>query len=130
MRRREFIAALGSVTAWPLIVRAQTPSPVIGFLSTRSLKDSGKIVAAFGAGLNETGFIIGKTVSVEYRFADGELNRLPELAADLVNKKVTIIAAVGGVQFAAVGAQDESHRLAAAGKRDGTGDPVAGGVKN
>ncbi len=74
--------------------------PVVGFLSTRSLKDSGKIVAAFGEGLNETGLTIGKTVSVEYRFAEGELSRLPELAADLVSKKVTIIAAVGGASSA------------------------------
>lgn len=101
MRRREFIAALGSATAWPLIVRAQPlVMPVIGFLSTRSPKDSGKVVAAFGQGLDEAGFTIGKAVSIEYRFAEGQLDRLPELAADLVSKKVTIIAAVGGASSA------------------------------
>ena len=101
MRRREFIAALSSATAWPLIVQAQTLSvPVVGFLSTRSPKDSARVVAAFGAGLGEAGFTIGKGVSVEYRFAEGQLNRLPELASDLASKKVTIIAAVGGASSA------------------------------
>ena len=101
MQRRKFIAALGSITAWPLIARAQTPlAPVVGFLSTRSSKDSGKIVAAFGEGLTEAGLTIDKTVAVEYRFAEGELSRLPELAADLVSRKVTIIAAVGGASSA------------------------------
>src|SRR6201996_908463 len=111
MRRREFIAALGGVTVWPLTSRAQTPSmPVVGFLSTRSLKDSGKIVAAFGEGLGEAGLTIGKGVLVEYRFAEGQLDRLQELAADLVSKKVTIIAAVGGAS-SAIAAKNETSTI-------------------
>jgi putative tryptophan/tyrosine transport system substrate-binding protein len=111
MRRREFITALGSATAWPLILRAQPLSaPVIGFLSTRSAKDSQKVIAAFGQGLAEAGFAIPKDVSVEYRFAEGHLDRLPELAADLVNKKVTIIAAVGGAS-SAVAAKNASRTI-------------------
>jgi putative ABC transport system substrate-binding protein len=100
MKRREFIAGLGTATScfvWLLAARAQTSAmPVIGFLSSRSPKDSGKIVAAFRNGLGEVGFTEGKNLSIEYRFAEGQLDRLPEMAADLVRRPVAVLAAVGG----------------------------------
>jgi putative ABC transport system substrate-binding protein len=99
MKRREFIAAAGvaasSVLLRPLAARAQT-LPVIGFLSARSAKDSIVNVAAFGKGLEEAGFAEGKNLITEYRFAEGRLDRLPELAADLVRRPVAVLVAVGG----------------------------------
>ena len=97
MKRRAFIAGLGSAAAWPRATRAQQPPmPVIGFLSSRSARDSIRIVAAFGKGLEEVGFSEGKNLSTEYRFAEGRLDRLPEMAADLVKWPVTVLVAVGG----------------------------------
>jgi putative tryptophan/tyrosine transport system substrate-binding protein len=106
MKRREFIAGLGaaaSASLWPLAMRAQQPAiPVIGFLSARSAKDSVRNVAAFGQGLEEVGFTEGRNLSIEYRFAEGQLDRLPELAADLVRRPVTVLVAVGGASSALV----------------------------
>jgi putative ABC transport system substrate-binding protein len=97
MRRREFMTLLGCATAWPLVAHAQQQAmPVIGFLSARSAKDSIGIVAAFGKGLEEVGFTEGKNLSTEYRFAEGRLDRLPQLAADLVRHPVAVLVAVGG----------------------------------
>jgi hypothetical protein len=76
MRRRKFIALLGGAAAWPLYANAQTPA--IGFLSSRSARDSVKVVAAFGKGLGEVGFTEGSNLSIEYRYADGALDRLPK----------------------------------------------------
>ena len=96
MRRREFIAGLGAAV-WPLDVNAQQPAtPVIGFLSGRSREEAAYAVAAFHDGLKETGFIDGHNVSVEYRWAEYQDDRLPALAADLVRRQVTMIAATGG----------------------------------
>jgi putative tryptophan/tyrosine transport system substrate-binding protein len=103
MRRREFIAVVSGAAAWPLAARAQqAPMPVIGFLSARSAKDSMVNVAAFGKGLEEAGFVEGKNLSTEYRFADGQLDRLPELAADLVRRPVAVLVTVGGANSALV----------------------------
>lgn len=104
MKRREFIAVLGGAAgSWPLAAHAQQLAmPMIGFLSTRSAKDSGKIVAAFKTGLEEAGFTEGKNFSTQYRFAEGQLDRLPQMAADLVRRPVAVLVAVGGSSSALV----------------------------
>jgi putative ABC transport system substrate-binding protein len=94
MQRRKFIALLGGAAAWPLQANAQMPA--IGFLSSRSARDSVKVVAAFGKGLGEAGFTEGGNLSIEYSYADGALDRLPEMAAELVKRPISVLVAVGG----------------------------------
>jgi putative tryptophan/tyrosine transport system substrate-binding protein len=115
MRRREFITLLGGAVAWPLAARAQQPAlPVIGFMSGRSPEDSTHLVAAFRQGLAENGFVEGQTVAIEFRLTNGDYDRLPALAADLVSRKVAVLVGVGGdvsVVLAHEGHQDHPGRL-------------------
>jgi len=95
--RREFIVTRGSAAAWPLAARAQQPAkPVIGFMSGRSPEDSAHLAAAFEQGLAEEGFVEGQNVTIEFRWAQGDYDRLPALAADLVSRKVAVLVGVGG----------------------------------
>jgi len=95
VKRREFILALGGAAAWPLAGRAQQPTtPVIGFLSGRSPDDSVDLVEGLRGGLGQEGYVEGKNVAIEYRWAEGHFDRLPTLAADLVERRVVMIVAV------------------------------------
>jgi putative tryptophan/tyrosine transport system substrate-binding protein len=101
MRRREFIAGLGGAAVWPLAARAQPSTPkVIGYLSSSSSEDDASRLFAFRRGLNDAGFTEGQNVVIEYRFGGNNVARLPALAADLVDRRVAVIATVGGLTLA------------------------------
>src|SRR5437870_11567277 len=96
MRGREFITLVGGVAAWPLVARAQQSLPLIGYMTSRSSKDSEPHTAAFLRGLGEAGYVPGQNARIEYRWADGHYERLPELAAELVDLRPAALVAAGG----------------------------------
>jgi putative ABC transport system substrate-binding protein len=95
MKRREFIVLLAGAAAWPRAARAQQAVPIIGFMSARSPEDSVHLLEAFRRGLKEGGFVEGQNVAIEFRWARGDYDRLPEMAADLVRHRVNVLTALG-----------------------------------
>jgi putative tryptophan/tyrosine transport system substrate-binding protein len=126
VRRRELNLLLGAVAAWPFVARAQQKSvPVVGYLSSSSSTASARLVDGFRQGLRDAGFIEGRSVAIEYRWAEGDYQQLPTLAADLVGRKVDVIVATGGPApgLAAKRATSAIPIVFASG-----GDPVAEGL--
>jgi len=125
MKRREFLTLVGGAAlAWPHTTRAQQPSlPVVGFLSGRSPGESATVVAAFRQGLSEAGYAEPRNVTIEFRWAEGQLDRLPELARELVNRPVDVIAALGESGPAAKAATTTTPIVFGSG-----GDPVQIGL--
>ena len=91
MKRREFLGIVSWLAARPYAARAQQQLPVIGYLSSRSPSDSVALVAAFRKGLNEAGYVEGKNIAIEYRWADGQYDRLPAVAAELVQRGAVML---------------------------------------
>src|SRR5262249_53734190 len=97
MRRREFITLFAGAATWALPVRAQNSAlPLVGFLHVAAAKPFAHIVAGFHQGLKETGYTEGQNVAIEFRWAEGQVSRLPEMAADLVNRRVAVLVTGGG----------------------------------
>jgi putative ABC transport system substrate-binding protein len=124
-RRREFLTLLGGAAAWPLAARAQQPGlPVIGYLYASDPETNANVVAAFLKGLSQTGFVEGRNVTIEYRFAQNDYDRLPEVAADLVRHRVSVIVALQGA--GAVAAKATTATIPIVFRT--SGDPVQGGL--
>src|SRR5436305_12737141 len=123
MRRREFIGLEGGAAAWPLAARAQQATPVIGFLRSTSAAEATELVTAFRDGLKEAGFIDGQNVAIEFRWAEGRSDRLPELLAELIRRPVAVLVGDAFPMLAAKAATTSIPIVFAAG-----GDPVAQGL--
>ena len=95
MRRRQFISMLGIAAGWPLAAQAQAQPAVIGLVSTRAADDSAYLIGPFRRGLAESGYTEGQNLTIEYRWAEGQYDRLPALAAELINRQVSVIVAGG-----------------------------------
>jgi putative ABC transport system substrate-binding protein len=100
VKRREFITLLGGAATWPLAAHAQAPTPLVGFLSSRSPGESTGVVSAFRQGLTETGFVEGRNLAIAFRWAEGHYDRLPVLARELVSLPVALLFAAGGAPTA------------------------------
>jgi putative ABC transport system substrate-binding protein len=123
MRRREFITLIGGAAAWPFAARGQQAMPVIGFLRSASLTDSTHIVNAFRQGLQEAGFVEGQNVTIEFRWADNNLDRLPSLVGELIALRVAVIIANTPSALAAEAATTTIPIVFASG-----GDPIREGL--
>ena len=125
VKRREFITLLSGAAVWPVAATAQQPIPVIGFLNSTSPGPAAPLAVAFRQALAKQGYLEGRNVAIEYRWAEGHYDRLPGMAADLVNRNVAVIAATGGVVTAkaAIGATSSIPILFIAGF-----DPVHEGL--
>jgi putative tryptophan/tyrosine transport system substrate-binding protein len=127
MKRRDFMKGFVGAAVWPSFRREKRSRPLIGFLSSRSRGDSTRILTAFRQGLAEAGYIAGHDVSIEYRWAGGDYERLPALAADIVDRSPSVLIAAGGEPsaLAAKAASDSIPIVFSVG-----GDPVRTGLVN
>jgi putative ABC transport system substrate-binding protein len=127
MRRRDFITLLGgAAAAWPIAARAQQPkTAAIGYLSARSRQTEMPVLVAYHAGLREAGYVEGENVAFDYRFADGRYDELPAMAADLVRRKVDVIAVLGST-FAVLSAKQATQAIPVVFQQGA--DPIAAGL--